>query len=329
MDVKTLRNHLSAVPNEYSYFDTKMLSVWAGPKHWKFKPFRRDPVPTLDEERRKRQKTKEKEKLSFDQLDKDDDPFSIHTNKAMTLPKKTTKLQNKTMLNWTEEKNVLPEDPHYSGKDLVKLETVIRMNVAPRNNSESQSVDESVGDYNYGNANDSQNFCPDMPVTDQTSYPAMQDSDTGLASAESDIFGISTGPADGDIGLVAAPNKVEKVQIGYAKLAKKIDMRKLKHVEWEILNESMASAANKENSTNDLNKTADDDESTSSSQSIKSITSFKDLYHTLQGPSQLPSKMKENLSVPLAFVALLHLCNEQVLELESDSDLKNLLIRKA
>ena len=35
--------------------------------------------------------------------------------------------------------------------------------------------------------------------------------------------------------LVAAPNKVEKIMIGYAKQAKKMDMRKLKVIEWSTL----------------------------------------------------------------------------------------------
>ena len=38
--------------------------------------------------------------------------------------------------------------------------------------------------------------------------------------------------------LVSAPNKVEKIQIGYAKQAKKMDMKRLKAVEWNILQTS-------------------------------------------------------------------------------------------
>ena len=35
--------------------------------------------------------------------------------------------------------------------------------------------------------------------------------------------------------MVQAPNRVEKIQIGYAKQAKKMDMRRLKTVEWKIM----------------------------------------------------------------------------------------------
>ena len=38
--------------------------------------------------------------------------------------------------------------------------------------------------------------------------------------------------------LVSAPNRVEKISIGYAKQAKKMDMKRLKAVEWSILQTS-------------------------------------------------------------------------------------------
>jgi len=328
MDVKTLRDHLSAVPTEYSYFDTGRLGAWAGPKHWKFKAFRRDKLASSEEERQKRQKNKEKEKVSFAKLDVKGDPVQMAVDKAMTVPKKAIKLQNKTIMNWSEEKNVLPEDMRYSGKDLVKLKGMTRSNVAPRRTSASQSVDDTVRDYDYDNPNDSQNFCPDLPADEQTGY---QSATTMATAGDENVLGGSG--IEGDIGLVAAPNKVEKIQIGYAKLAKKIDMRKLKHVEWEILNESMACAANKENSTqfnqSEASQVSTSSEGISASPTAERSTNFLDLYNTLRGPSQLPSKMKESLSVPLAFVALLHLCNEQVLELESYEELSNITIRKA
>ena len=42
---------------------------------------------------------------------------------------------------------------------------------------------------------------------------------------------------------------------------------------------------------------------------------FSNLYHDLV--PNLPSKMAENLSVPLAFIALLHLANEHNLKIQS------------
>ena len=39
--VVDLKQHLSTVPLEYSYFQQSMLSLWAGPTHWKVKPLQK------------------------------------------------------------------------------------------------------------------------------------------------------------------------------------------------------------------------------------------------------------------------------------------------
>lgn len=38
--VVDLRKHLSTAPSEYSYFRAGALDLWAGPSHWKFRPFK-------------------------------------------------------------------------------------------------------------------------------------------------------------------------------------------------------------------------------------------------------------------------------------------------
>lgn len=52
---------------------------------------------------------------------------------------------------------------------------------------------------------------------------------------------------------------------------------------------------------------------------------FSDIYRIL--PQHLSDKMKKDLSCPLAFAALLHLCNEHDLELVGQPDLKDVFIR--
>lgn len=55
-------------------------------------------------------------------------------------------------------------------------------------------------------------------------------------------------------------------------------------------------------------------------------TSLNVIYKVL--PSKLSEAMAENLSSPLAFVALLHLANEHSLRLESTPKLNDILIKK-
>lgn len=113
---------------------------------------------------------------------------------------------------------------------------------------------------------------------------------------------------------MSAPNKVEKIQIGYAKQAKKMDMKRLKAVEWNILQTSCI-GQDKENDKDIVNEAEQKDIGFESSS-----TCFSHLYKCLAESRLMPAKMAENLSVPLAFVALLHLCNERTLALNGAED---------
>ena len=98
-----------------------------------------------------------------------------------------------------------------------------------------------------------------------------------------------------------------------------MDMRRLKTVEWKILQ----SAAGLDKENKDQNVVPDMDEEPDR---MDAPLNFHDLYQTLHEPNQMPTKMVENLSMPLAFVALLHLCNEKSLALESVEDLSDFII---
>merc|ERR1719384_2311218 len=114
--------------------------------------------------------------------------------------------------------------------------------------------------------------------------------------------------------LVEAPKTVDRaaLQIGYAKTAKKVDMKRIKEASWRIL--TQASSEDKEN-REDVPENQEDSDANELPE-----TSFQALYKTLKMPGKLPKNQSENLSVPLAFIALLHLCNEQNLALESTGD---------
>ena len=102
-------------------------------------------------------------------------------------------------------------------------------------------------------------------------------------------------------------------------------MRKLKSVEWSILVEKAKEtsvAENKENTETNA------DGSVGNATVLPGATRFSEVYDDLRRSAQIPSKMQEGLSVPLAFVALLHLCNEQTLRLETSTDFTDLMISK-
>ncbi|XP_062571200.1 condensin complex subunit 2-like, partial [Saccostrea cucullata] len=126
---------------------------------------------------------------------------------------------------------------------------------------------------------------------------------------------------------------VEKIDINYAKTAKKLDVKKLKGVIWHLLTKK----SKKEDKNNDKGSTEEGMEesgekptengpgssaSSNDSTDMNGSLSFQELLNDL--PQNVSSHMAKNLSVPIAFVCLLHLANEKTLKIESEnmSDLK-------
>lgn len=320
---------LTTAPLEYSYFDHGKLGAWAGPKHWKFKPISK---PATEEgEKTKAKKKKDIHQINYDDYDgntSDNEEYKEMCDKLkvmLTVPKKSVKLVEKTMKGWNRDKNTLPEDLHYSGHELVRLKTVDRMVIQNKTNTD-QGTRVEVEDYNYENAADREGFCPDLD--DQDAYgDAVEDNlDTmteTLANETEDqeVPDLTMGGElyTGD-NLVAAPKLVDKaaLQIGYAKTAKKVDMKRLKVVAWDILNK--ASIQDKENRSASPEKQVDKDNKEDEG------TQFSKLYKIIKQPSKIGRTMADNLSVPLAFIALLHLCNEENLSLKPSDNMEDFTI---
>ena len=139
----------------------------------------------------------------------------------LTVPKTSVKLVEKTMKGWNRDKNTLPEDLHYSGHELVRLNTVDRMVIQNKTNTD-QGTRVEVEDYNYENAADKEGFCPDLDDQDAYGDAVEDDMDTMTQTLANDtgdqeVPDITMGGElyTGD-NLVAAPKLVDKaaLQIG-------------------------------------------------------------------------------------------------------------------
>lgn len=223
---------LTTAPLEYSYFDHGKLGAWAGPKHWKFKPMSKNAAGEGEKSKGKK-KTKELSQINYDSYegnfsDNEETKELIDKVKSfMTTPKKSVKLVEKTMKGWNREKNTLPEDLHYSGHELVRLKTVDRMIIQNKANTDQQTRVE-VEDYNYENAADREEYCPDTGDHHDAYGDTMDDhpenADTMTQtvleqeSGDQEVPDLSTMSGElytGD-NLVAAPKLVDKaaLQIG-------------------------------------------------------------------------------------------------------------------
>lgn len=119
-------------------------------------------------------------------------------------------------------------------------------------------------------------------------------------------------PVSGDY-LVDAPELVPQHNIRYATKAKKMDMKKLKRVIWRsVLSDE----------THPYETIGEEEMQTG----IAKLHAFQGIMQQL--PGRLNENMREELSVPLAFMAVLHLANEHELKLTPSGDLKNFMIEQ-
>nr|CAD7569302.1 unnamed protein product [Timema californicum] len=111
--------------------------------------------------------------------------------------------------------------------------------------------------------------------------------------------------------LVEPPSKVARVFIPYALRPKKMDMKKLKAQIWSLLVHWNTRKEKVQPPTYDSTKVEGE---------IRFTEVFKEL------PSKLSATMIDNLSFPLAYIALLHLANEKCLLIVGDENLEDLMV---
>ncbi|NXS78443.1 CND2 protein, partial [Erpornis zantholeuca] len=326
-DIATMSLHLSMNPGEYSYFSPRTLSMWAGPEHWRFRP---RPRPDSGSERESRRRNPRKVfELDFEG-DVDLEPHFRRTKASTTLAKSILESQS-------SRSTTLPMDFHYDPENMVQLflKPLLKLSQSPEPVG-TLDPEAGIGDYDYENPGDTCNFCPALqdPDSDDDPDPAefpgefnlsahpeapertgISDGINGIGNG---INGIGNG-ADittyGELNLIAEPQKITRMAVQYARTAKKMDMRRLKRNMWELLTgtECLGCPEQVEEAGAGLDTAA------AGEKVLSDLT--KELLH------RLPPAMATNLSVPLAFVCLLHLANEKNLKLESTQDLSDVLVR--
>uniref|UniRef100_A0A8C3XF11 Condensin complex subunit 2 n=1 Tax=Cyanoderma ruficeps TaxID=181631 RepID=A0A8C3XF11_9PASS len=290
-DIGALSLRVSLNPGEYSYFSPRTLSMWAGPEHWRFRP-------RHDSRRRIPRKVFE---LDFqEEID-----FQAHFRKAkvsVTLAKSIVESQN-------PRSTTLPADFHYHPQNMAQLflKPLVKVGEAGIEDCEA-----GIGDYDYNNPNDTSNFCP-APQVPPREFPGKWGC-TGCYSHRKLGMLITVAVIPMLIPMVIPDSlpQIHKIPIQYARTAKRMDMRRLKRNMWELLTGQGAAGEQGE----------DGGEGTDTEVAGEKVLSdlTKDLLH------RLPPAMATNLSVPLAFVCLLHLANEKNLRLESTEDLSDILV---
>ena len=105
--------------------------------------------------------------------------------------------------------------------------------------------------------------------------------------------------AAGAFDLVAQPTRVEKIEIGYAKVAKQVDISGLKTSLWDLLSDGSSSG--------DL-----------ATRHMDGAVSFQQVVARL--PEKIPKQKLPDISIAYNFICLLHLANEKGLEITGQDD---------
>ncbi|XP_061622699.1 condensin complex subunit 2 [Phyllopteryx taeniolatus] len=303
-DIATMCLQLSSQPREYSYFSPRTMATWAGPGYWQFKP--KHKLDHLADKETRKKKPKKTFEIDFN-ADVDFDTYFRTTRAATTI--------SKSALSSSNKKTTLPADFQFPPETLSQLSLKPSMLLCQEAQKRlSGELGEGIGDYDYNNANDTANFCPSLQAADSDDdvevFPYSDDTQpSGKNFPPPSQEGVST---YGDEDLVPEPHRVNKIEINYAKTAKKMDMKRLKSSMWTLLMESP------EKPTREVEVTEKPE--------VCGDKVFSQTTKTLL--QRLPNTMAQNLSVPLAFVALLHLANEKNLELVNIDDMSDIIIRQ-
>jgi len=350
--IPDLNKIAASKPSEYGYSNEhhRLLNTWAGPHAWKVAKApgttKKDGVPKSS---RKRAKLEQKP-IDFNEkflasLEEIADKDIRHSAEVIRRWKKPLLPQDHNLTEETIRATIIhtflrPEDTYHCMKtpaDALKLVDIDHDYTKAERIGESDNLNASPGLGGFDDVHDDSDdeFRAD-PVVDGCEvaiYGAPNDN-TSVRQADLEFAGEH---------LIEQPYTVAQVNIPFAKIAKKMDVRKLKRVMWDLLlppdkrfeitvraNDSRgdqlpdedgepngtahqtALSGDENNQTvimNDALVPVKKNSSPTPSESAVHLE-FSNLYGEL--PVRVSSKMASDLSQPIAFVTLLHLANEKV-----------------
>jgi len=284
--------------------------MWAGPDHWKFKPRTQcdgsiEQEGTSTELGTKRSKRAKKEPISIDfsSPDKTADPSLLHSLNPRHA------LQTESILRKADPRQTtLPEDLHISFDDLsslflrtdLELRRVLAKGLAALEGTDDAS-------------------CLFAAKTDPISMLLYDSHDFGGEDHDDDRgddlpnyqeHPFDGGDTAGDTGLakVPLPKRVGKIDIGYARIANRVDVGALKETIWNKLSSCRNEVPEQAHS------------GPAKEQAFSSLVSH------VSSMKQHQPKALQDVSVSFCFICLLHLANEKELTLQGQEDLKDLRI---
>ncbi|NXB24948.1 CND2 protein, partial [Rhagologus leucostigma] len=272
----------------------------------------RSPADTGSERESRRRNPRKVFELDFEE-DVDFEPHFRKTKASTTLAKSILESQN-------VRSTTLPADFHYDPENMVQLflKAVVKLG---RSSEPAGTLDSEagIGDYDYNNPGDTHDFCPALqdPDSDDDPDPAEFQGEAGEfnlsahpeAPERPGINGIGGGDITtyGELNLIAEPQKIAKVAVRYARSARRMDVGRLKRSMWELL-AAEPGAGPQVRPGGEGRFPPGMPRSRGGAELCSGIPGALIPIPLFR---RLPPAMATNLSVPLAFVCLLHLANEK------------------
>ncbi|KAI8367476.1 condensin complex subunit 2/barren [Radiomyces spectabilis] len=335
-------NYIMAMMNNadqelFSYFDETLQKNWAGPEHWKLRrPVSKVGKPDTITEGEERTTRKTKTAFEIDFLNGEDvdeeEIFAVDKRVRITMP--VVKDANRT-----PSKHLLPDDVHFSSKQLLRLFLKPRFTNDTRRNP-IQQRDHEISAAETNNAVQTTQPDNDMDMGPDVQFWAEQELEID-APLDSDNLETSVSPDD---DMLAEPtqlstyddsafyndsmldtydetepsalygdalitnhrlNKVKPLYVNYARTAKRVDVKRLKDNLWKVL------------TTSNENGTVDTSGIDPSAEKVHGERRFTEIIQSLK-EMYSPKTMKD-ISVSFCFICLLHLANEKNLSIVGNS----------
>ncbi|KAL5513141.1 hypothetical protein ACEPAH_3539 [Sanghuangporus vaninii] len=321
------------------YFDQTFLKNWAGPEHWKIRKVIRRPEAIADTSANKTKTREKKEPFKIDfltpstksQKEVTKEIFApVGRGAGITLPQFAKKKGRKGKDKEKRSEQTLPDDMHFSSRQLVTLflkpnfALKMRGNRARLNDSDGEvderfwaqaAADQAAGrhgdDAEEGGTNGAIPFNTQFFHDEYDDGPGFDDIYDGDGGG--DALGMDVEPGERDLlaETQGVSRRVRPETVNYARRAKRVDVRKLKENIWRGLDIIVPPSQGLEDESDDTPMETPDGRPPTNPEEPRVFSSVVSGLQTVY-----PKEKMTDISTSFCFICLLHLANERGLKLE-------------
>lgn len=326
---------LGAGDDFFGYFDQRLTKNWAGPEHWKMRNVGLAALQgqTVGERQTAGRKSKEPFVIDFTS------PEGAVGSKELF---ETARGQTAALLPASKENSedlyLLPEDRHFSSRQLLRLFIKPRATLHFRRRGTQATggnvpADASTSSWLHGQGlggdgvddfasaglglqfGDEDNGMPEVPFDTQFFH----EDDNGFDMDEGADRALALEPEDEEELATQALKRIRPEFVNYAKKAKRVDVRKLKENIWKELGIVLNKDGNDDDDSEEEEELLEEETASPEIAVVKRDPTEPRVFdNVLAGLRKLyPKDRMDEISTSFCFICLLHLANEEGLQIKS------------